>query len=420
MLRLRPLAYTAVARPPSRSGRRIARLVLFSLGLALVLPTLSCAQASARGPQSPDAATPAGAVDVARLRDTIGVILDAAVRDSAFPGAIAVIGTRDGVLVQRATGHLDWPPAPSSVPDDRTLWDLASLTKVVALTSALLQLTESGKVDLDAPVGRYVPEWRGGDKERVTVRQLLMHSSGLPAWRPLYKEAETPGDALALIFATPLDTVPGARMVYSDLGAILLGQVVERASGEPFAKYVASHVFEPLGMRETMFLPSGDLRDRIAPTEFDPWRQRHLRGEVHDENAFALGGISSHAGLFSTAHDLSRFARAYLKQGTLDGVRVFSAQAIERFTTVRDLPRSDRALGWETPNGTNSAGHLMSSRAFGHTGFTGTSLWIDPARNVFVLLLSNRVNPTREHRGISAVRVALADAAMSILGEGAR
>jgi CubicO group peptidase (beta-lactamase class C family) len=141
---------------------------------------------------------------------------------------------------------------------------------------------------------------------------------------------------------------------------------------------------------------------------------------VHDENAFALGGISSHAGLFSTAYDLSRFARAYLNLGVLDGVRVFSERAIQRFTTVQDPRRSDRALGWETPNGTNSAGHLMSSRAFGHTGFTGTSLWIDPGHNVFVLLLSNRVNPTREHRGIGAVRVALADAALSFIGESAR
>jgi CubicO group peptidase (beta-lactamase class C family) len=359
-------------------------------------------------------------VDLARLRDSIGVILDHAVLDSAFPGAIAVVGTREGVLVQRATGHLDWPPASSGMPDDRTLWDLASLTKVVALTSAMLQLTEAGKVDLDAPVARYVPEWKGGDKDRVTIRQLLTHSSGLPAWRPLYKEAETPSDALALIYATPLDTVPGARMVYSDLGVILLGQVVERVSGEPFAKFVTSHVFEPLGMRETMFLPPTELRERIAPTEIDPWRQRHLRGEVHDENAFALGGIAAHAGLFSTAHDLERLARAYLNLGTLDGVRVFSAEAIERFTTVQDARLSNRALGWETPNGTNSAGHLMSNRAFGHTGFTGTSLWIDPGHNVFVLLLSNRVNPTREHRGIGAVRVALADAALSIIGQANR
>lgn len=420
MLRSRPLSLPHSPAGPQRAGRGVARLVLFSLGLAFVLPTLSCAQSPARGPRAPDVDRSHGGIDLGRLRDSIGVILDAAVLDSAFPGAIAVVGTRDGVLVQRSAGHLDWPPASSGVPDDRTLWDLASLTKVVALTSAMLQLTESGKIDLDAPVGRYLPEWRGGDKDRVTVRQLLSHSSGLPAWRPLYKEAETPSDALALIYATPLDTVPGARMVYSDLGVILLGQVVERVSGEPFAKYVTSHVFGPLGMQETMFLPPAELRGRIAPTEIDPWRQRHLRGEVHDENAFALGGIAAHAGLFSTAHDLVRLARAYLNLGSLDGVRVFAPEAIARFTTVQDARLSNRALGWETPNGTNSAGHLMSSRAFGHTGFTGTSLWIDPGHNVFVLLLSNRVNPTREHRGIGAVRVALADAALSIMGQTTR
>ena len=201
-------------------------------------------------------------------------------------------------------------------------------------------------------------------------------------------------------------------MTYSDLGAILLGQVVDRVSGEPFDRFVARRVFEPLGMRETQFLPPASFRPRIAPTEVDPWRQRHLRGEVHDENAFALGGVSAHAGLFSSARDLVRLARMYLGAGQLDGRRMVSAETIRRFTTVQDPALSHRALGWETPTGSNSAGHLMSSRAFGHTGFTGTSLWMDPERGLFVLLLTNRVNPTREHRGIGEARIAVADAAM--------
>jgi len=353
-------------------------------------------------------------VDVARLGDTIGVILDAAVRDSAFPGAVAVVGTRNGVLVERAAGHLDW--APSLTPDANTLWDLASLTKVVALTSAMMQLVERGAIDLDSAVVHYLPEFSGAGNEGVTVRRLLTHSSGLPAWRPLYKEAPTPDSALALVFATPLDTVPGARMVYSDLGAILLGQIVRRVSGEPFDRYVETRIFGPLDMRTTMFRPPPALLGRIAPTEVDPWRQRHLRGEVHDENAFALGGVSSHAGLFSTARDLTRFARMMLRGGSLDGATIVAPETIAAFTRVQAPALSHRALGWETPNGMNSAGHLLSRTAFGHTGFTGTSLWIDPENNLFILLLSNRVNPTRERRGIFGVRVALADAVLSVVG----
>lgn len=349
-----------------------------------------------------------------RLSDTVGTILDAAVRDSAFPGAIAVIGSREGVLIERAAGRLDWAPSPA--PDASTLWDLASLTKVVALTTAVMQLTERGVIDLDAPVARYLPQFVGPGKHRVTVRHLLTHSSGLPGWRPLYQEAPTPDSALALVFATPLDTVPGARMVYSDLGAILLGQIVERVSGEPFERYVETRILAPLGMRETMFRPPPALHLRVAPTEVDPWRGRQVRGEVHDENAYRLGGVSSHAGLFSTTRDLTRFARMLLNGGTLDGAKIVSPETIAAFTRVQNAVLSHRALGWETANGTNSGGHLLSSRAFGHTGFTGTSIWIDPENNVFILLLSNRVNPTRERSGIFGVRVALADAVLSVLG----
>jgi len=346
--------------------------------------------------------------------DSIARVLDRAIADSAFPGAISVVGTRDGELTSYAVGRIDWP-ADAPPPDERTLWDLASLTKVVGMTTAMMQLVEQGRVDLDAPVVRYVPEFVGEGKERVTIRHLLTHSSGLPSWRPLYKEAATPDTALAIIYATPLDTVPDARMVYSDLGAILLGKVVERVSGEPLDVYLTRHVTGPLGMTSTMYRPDASLRDRVAPTEFDPWRQRHIRGEVHDENAFMLGGVSGHAGLFSTASDLTRFARMLLGGGTLDGVRILRPATVAQFTAVQDPGLSHRALGWETPTGQNSAGHRLSARAFGHTGFTGTSLWIDPERGAFVLLLTNRVNPSRQNTRIGLVRVALADAAMAAL-----
>jgi CubicO group peptidase (beta-lactamase class C family) len=386
--------------------------------LVAVAPVAVRAQDGEDGPSSPRDVSAARRINVRHLSDTLQAILRGAVRDSAFPGAFAVVGTRDGVLSQVSAGHIDWSSSPA--PTSTTLWDLASLTKVVALTSAMLQLVNAGTVDLDAPVQRYLPRFTGPLKEQVTVRHLLTHSSGLPAWRPLYKEAASPADAMALVYATPLDTTPGARMVYSDLGAILLGEVVRTVSGETLDAYVAAHVFGPLGMGETQYRPPEALRPRIAPTEIDPWRQRHLRGEVHDENAFALGGVSAHAGLFSTAHDLVRLARAYLGGGALDGTRVFSSAAIDSFTHIQNPSLSNRALGWETPTGGNSGGHALSTRAFGHTGFTGTSLWIDPENNVFVLLLTNRVNPTREHRGISGVRVAVVDAAMAIVGEKAR
>jgi CubicO group peptidase (beta-lactamase class C family) len=348
------------------------------------------------------------------VHDSMARVLDRALVDSAFPGAIGVVGRRDGALSSYAVGRIDWP-ADAPPPDERTLWDLASLTKVIGMTTAMMQLVEQDRVELDAPVVRYLPEFAGEGKERVTIRHLLTHSSGLPSWRPLYKEATTADTAIAIVLATPLDTVPGARMVYSDLGAILLGKVVERVSGEPLDSYLARHVFGPLGMTSTMYRPDPSLRDRIAPTEFDPWRQRHIRGEVHDENAFMLGGVSGHAGLFSTAADLTRFARMMLAGGTLDGVRILRASTIAQFTAVQDPGLSHRALGWETPSGQNSAGHALSARAFGHTGFTGTSLWMDPERGAFVLLLTNRVNPSRQNTRIGLVRVALVDAAIAAL-----
>jgi CubicO group peptidase (beta-lactamase class C family) len=349
---------------------------------------------------------------VGMLRDSVRAVLDRARADSAFPGAFAVVGTRDSVLAEYGVGTLDWAPSPR--PDENTLWDMASLTKVVGMTSAMMQLSDAGKVDLDAPVQRYIPEFRGANKERVTVRHLLTHSSGLPAWRPLYKETTTPDEARSLAVATALDTLPGVRMVYSDLGAVILGQIVERVSGERLDDYLARHVFGPLGMTSTRYRPGTELLPRIAPTEFDPWRQRQIRGEVHDENAFSLGGVSGHAGLFSTGHDVARLTRMYLNRGTLDGVRIASPETIRRFTTVQDSAFSNRALGWETPNGSNSAGHLMKRPAFGHTGFTGTSIWVDPSRDLFVVLLTNRVNPTRQNVRINGVRTALADVVVRV------
>ena len=347
------------------------------------------------------------------VRDSMRAVLERGLADKAYPGAIAVVGDRHEAIATVAVGHQDWAASPKV--DEYTIWDLASLTKVIGTTTALMQLWADHRVDLDAPVQRYLPEFVGPHKELVTVRHLLTHSSGLPGWRPLYKEATSPAEALRLLYQTPLDTLPGVRMVYSDLGAMLLGKIVERVSGEPLDVYLRRHVFAPLGMTSTMFKPPKRLLPRIAPTERDPWRGRLVHGEVHDENAYFLGGVSGHAGLFSDAADLSRFARMYLEGGQLDGARIVTPAAIDTFTRVQDSALSNRALGWEVPNGSNSAGHEMSNRAFGHTGFTGTSIWIDPARDLFVILLTNRVDPTRDNPRLGPVRVQLADAVVSVI-----
>jgi CubicO group peptidase (beta-lactamase class C family) len=350
------------------------------------------------------------AAEARLLADTLARILRRAAADSAFPGAFAVVGRRTGVVAYASVGRTDWDSA-APAPDERTLWDLASLTKVIGMTSAMMQLVERGRVELDAPAQRYLPEWTGPGKPQVTVRHLLTHTSGLPAFRR-YDTLTTNADSIAgLLFAEPLDTVAGARMVYSDIGAYLLGRIVERVSGQALERYLDEHVFRPLDMRETMYRPSRELLARIAPTETDTIRGK-IHGAVHDPRAFYLGGVSAHAGLFGSARDLARFAQMYLNGGELGGVRVFRPETIELFTT-RQV--ADRALGWQKPSGTNSAGHLMSERAFGHTGFTGTSIWIDPAQDVFVILMSNRVNPTSVNPRISGVRVALADAVMSVV-----
>lgn len=320
------------------------------------------------------------------------------------------MGDSRGVIAQLGAGRLDW--ASSVVPDEHTLWDLASLTKVIGLTTAIMQLSERGVIDVDAPLQRYIPNWVGPHKNLVTVRHLLTHTSGLPAFKPYDEITHNPDSLAALMFDTPLDTLPGVRMVYSDIGAYMLGRLVERVTGQTLDVYVHDHVFAPLGMTETMYRPPASLLPRIAPTEYDPKRGGLVHGKVHDERAYYLGGVSAHAGLFSSGSDLARFARMYLNGGTLDGVRIVRPETIRRFIT-RQV--EDRALGWQKPSGTNSAGHLMSENAFGHTGFTGTSIWIDPDRNVFIILLTNRVDPTRNNNRIGRVRVQLADGIMGLL-----
>ena len=329
--------------------------------------------------------------------------------DSAFPGATIAVGYRDSVVLLAAVGHYgadDKRPVTTE-----TIYDLASLTKVIGLTTAAMMLVDQGKLDLDAPVQRYVPAFQGADKERVLIRHLLTHSSGMPAWRPLYAEANTREEALALVDTTALLKQPGDTFVYSDLGAITLTRAVEAITGQRLNDFLDSRLFGPLGMRSTRYLPPESWRERIAPTENDTvFRHRLLRGEVHDENAGRLGGVSGHAGLFSTAPDLARFATWLLRLRTIDSLPV------RDFTRKQGIPPgSSRALGWDTPSENSSAGTKMGPNAFGHTGFTGTSIWFDPDRNLFIVLLTNRVNPTRTNTKIFQVRRRVADLVNEIL-----
>ncbi len=330
-------------------------------------------------------------------------VLDAAVARRAFPGAVAAAGRADGPDVYVTAGRLTYAPDSPLVVRD-TIYDLASLTKVVGTTTLAMVLVDEGTLRLTTPVSHWIPEFHGGTRDQVTVAHLLTHSAGFDWWAPLYKQISGAPAYLLRIATLPLVHAPGTVSVYSDLGIILLGTVLERAGGAPLDVQIRTRVTGPLGMTETGYRPDAARRPRIAPTEQDPWRGRLLQGEVHDENAHALGGVAAHAGLFGTAPDLVRFARMMLGCGVLDGTRLVESATVDLFTRRSDVPGSSRALGWDTSSGVSSSGDLMSARAYGHTGFTGTSLWIDPVSQVYVLLLTNRVHPDRSNDEIRAVR----------------
>lgn len=347
-------------------------------------------------------------------------VLDSAVAHRAFPGAVVAVGRHDTVLYLHAFGHLDYEHGRAATP--RTVYDLASLTKVVGLTTAMMMLVEQGKVALDAPAHRYVPAFHDS---AITVRQLLTHSAGLPAWKPFWQRVLSREEMFALVDAEPLEQPPGRKMVYSDLGAMVMTQIAEHVTGERLDRFLTHALLRPLAMRETRYLPPRSWLPRIAPTELDTtYRHRMVRGEVHDENAASMGGVSGHAGLFGTAGDLVKFAQFLLRGGTTAGTaapthrsterRLLDSATVVMFTQVQRPGFSSRALGWDTPSESSSAGSRLSARAFGHTGFTGTSIWVDPAQDLFVILLTNRVHPTRENHQIFEVRRAVADAAVAI------
>ncbi|MBL0939432.1 MAG: serine hydrolase [Gemmatimonadaceae bacterium] len=342
---------------------------------------------------------------------TIDRVVQRGVDAGGYPGAAVVVGRKGFAVWSRGFGTLDWTKK-SRVTAQESVYDLASLTKVVATTTAIMLLHDQGKLDISAPVSRYLPDFSGGLKDKVTVEHLLTHRAGLPAGRELWRIADTPAEARRAVLASPVKCAPGRCYEYSDLGADLLGFVAEAVSGQPLDVFLERQVFSKLGMSDTRFRVTGDDVARTAPTEIAPPRGYPLRGEVHDENAYALGGVAGHAGLFSTANDLSVFAQMMLDGGVYNGIRILSEPTVALFTK---RSAGHRALGWDTCAGGAGCGQFMSERAYGHTGFTGTSLWIDPDRNMFVILLTNRVHAAKARRPskvIADVRNDLADAAV--------
>jgi beta-N-acetylhexosaminidase len=349
-------------------------------------------------------------------------VLEKAIADKAFPGATIAIGYRGKVAIH-AFGKLSYD-AKAKATSPATMYDIASLTKVVATTTLVAKLAEGDfavPLDLDAKIERYLPEWASGPnaewRHRVTVRHLLTHTSGLPPFKEYWRTSKNKQDTLDKIFAEPLEYEPGTKEVYSDLGIILMAEIIERLTGRTLDDLAKSFVFSPLGMKDTMYRPPKKLWPEIAPTEIDNnLRHRLVQGEVHDENAFAIGGVSGHAGVFSTAPDLAAFCQMLLNGGVYAHEKILRRATVAQFTAPQQLSGGTRTLGWAVPTEGGSSGHYFSAHSFGHTGFTGTSIWIDPDRQLFVVLLTNRVHPTRENSKIPQVRVALHDAVMQALG----
>jgi beta-glucosidase-like glycosyl hydrolase/CubicO group peptidase (beta-lactamase class C family) len=356
-------------------------------------------------------------------------IIVAALADSTASGAALAIGRQGRLVSLRGFGELAYgsgrPVTPTS------LFDLASVSKVVGTTSAAMMLVGEGRLDLDAAVVSYLPWWsRGGArKNAVTVRQLLLHRAGLAPFRQWFYDLEGEDAYKNAVADEPLVSEPGAVTTYSDIGAMTLGWVIEEIAGQSLDEFLGERLFTPLGMRETMYRPAPTLLPRIAATELDTlWRRELVWGSVHDENADAMGGLAGHAGLFGTAVDLSVFARMMLNGGVAPSclppgqggepcpvARAQSRQMLDTNVlhefTARFDDTSSRALGWDTPSNGSSSGEYFTARAFGHTGFTGTSLWIDPELDLWVVLLTNRVHPTRDNPRIAALRRAVHDAA---------
>jgi CubicO group peptidase (beta-lactamase class C family) len=363
---------------------------------------------------------------------TVDRIIDDAVAERVFPSAVLVVGDSNDVIYQNAYGRLtyDDDARPTTL---STIYDLASVTKVIATTSAIMRLYDQNKINLDAPVAEYIPQFAVNDKSDITVRNLLLHNSGLTAWTPFYQMYTTAEEVRNAIYTCAKEYPTGTMTVYSDYNAVLLGDIVEKITGIRLDKYCKEFVFLPLGMEDTDYLLPTSFDYRIAPTEYDTyWRNELLIGYVHDETAAMLEGVSGNAGLFSTGPDLYKFMKMMLKKGRFIDRRrtparntedeLFSGQTVEMFTSkVTGLGYDNtRALGWETkPEPTKyppQCGNKFSQNCFGHTGYTGTSVWCDRDKNLIIIFLTNRVYPKRGNEEIKNVRPKVYDEVCRILG----
>jgi CubicO group peptidase (beta-lactamase class C family) len=331
----------------------------------------------------------------------VDAAVDAALKRGDCPGAVVLVVHRDAVVYRKAYGRRAVRPAAEAMTAD-TVFDLASLTKPVATGTSIMLLIEQGKLRPEDPVAKHWPAFAAAGKPDVTVAQLLLHTSGLTADNAIADYADGRAKALEKVAALPLEAPPGARFKYSDVGFIVLGELVEKLGGEPVDRFARKHVFEPLKMTDTGYRPAGDLLKRVAPTGLR--NAATIRGEVHDPRAFQMGGVAGHAGLFGTADDLGRYARMLLRGGELDGARVLKADTVKLFTDPRPVPpaagkggpvKQLRTYGWDVDTSyTAQRGDAFPrGEGFGHTGFTGTSLWVDPRSQTAVVLLTNRVHP---------------------------
>ncbi|MDZ4713209.1 MAG: serine hydrolase [bacterium] len=362
----------------------------------------------------------------------IDEIVSNGILNGAFPGAQVIIGNEKDVLYEKSYGNFTYDEF-SDVVTNSSMFDLASLTKVIATTPAIMKLYEERKINLSDKVSYYLPEFANSGKEDITVLNLLIHNSGLIAFVPFYKTCRSKQDVLDAIFNIGLDYPTATKTVYSDLNSILLGLIVEKISGMPLDEYCKLNVFLPLGMRSTTFVPDETLKPRILPTEFDSyWRNRQLQGEVHDETTAMLEGVSGNAGLFSNASDIYLLIKTMLNKGHyynpytrgLQDEQIFDDFTIELFTKRYDdvSYENSRALGWDTKPIQKTqtripCGELISENCFGHTGFTGTSVWCDKDRKLVIIFLTNRVYPSRDNSGIRDVRPELHNAAIRIVSE---
>jgi beta-glucosidase-like glycosyl hydrolase/CubicO group peptidase (beta-lactamase class C family) len=326
------------------------------------------------------------------------------VEDSAYPGG-TFLAAKEGInFCEVAFGKLSYDKNSPAVKIG-TIYDLASVTKVIGTTAAAMILYDKGLLKLDEPVASVIDEFGKNGKEKVTFRHLLTHSSGLPGWDKLWEKGDIPDKMVQVIYEMPLEYPSGTKTVYSCLGFIVLGKAIEKLADKPIDALLREEIFEPLNMTRTFYNPPDELMDKIAPTEYDKERGGIIQGKVHDENAYYLGGVSGNAGLFSTARDLAIYAQMMLNKGEYQGVRIFKEETVDLFTTRQNIVNgSTRALGWDTPTNYSSAGKYFSKSSYGHTGFTGTSIWIDPDKRLFGILLTNRIHPTRKNQKLDTLR----------------